>query len=310
MLIAVDEGLAEEAELVIDAVTEAGEVLRGQRVEEAGREAAEATVAEGGIVLEGAELLQIGAELGDDRLGLVVQLEVGQIVPEGAAHEKLHRKVIEALGILIAIPPLRLPHGIEHRPADGDGERVQPLPHRGLLPDLSPRKAKKGLDAFTKVHETAGDVAFGWGGYRAHRCIIARLLVVILREDAGSPVIPRRCCPTPDSRGATGDPASSRRMRVRQRASHITNPRTTSKSACTHPPSSSVRRSRGSRRDRAPAPSSTCAARSGAGPGGCCPGNARSCRPCRGRSAGVPSVPARSRSATISGRPRRRSAGG
>ena len=52
VLVAVDEGLAEETEFVVDAVAEAGHVQRGKRIEEAGRQPPETTVAEGGIVLE------------------------------------------------------------------------------------------------------------------------------------------------------------------------------------------------------------------------------------------------------------------
>ena len=63
VLIAVDERLAEEAELVVDAVAEAGHVERRQRIEEAGGQAAEAAVAEGGVGLERLELFEIDAEL-------------------------------------------------------------------------------------------------------------------------------------------------------------------------------------------------------------------------------------------------------
>src|SRR5438128_5983308 len=81
---------------------------------------------------------------------------------------------MEPLGVLIAITPLRLAHGIEHRTANGDGERMQLLPHRRLLPDLAPSETEKGFDALAQMHEAAGDVAFGWGSYRAHIYIIAR----------------------------------------------------------------------------------------------------------------------------------------
>ena len=50
-LLAVDEGLAEDAVLVADAVADARDAHRRQRVDEAGREAAEAAVAEAGLDL-------------------------------------------------------------------------------------------------------------------------------------------------------------------------------------------------------------------------------------------------------------------
>jgi hypothetical protein len=45
VLVAVDERLPEETELVVDAVAEAGKVLRRKRIEEAGRQTSEASVA-------------------------------------------------------------------------------------------------------------------------------------------------------------------------------------------------------------------------------------------------------------------------
>src|SRR6185503_181258 len=54
--------LAEQAELVVDPVAVPGHAERGHRVEEAGGEPAEAAVAEGGIGLERAQLLEVDAE--------------------------------------------------------------------------------------------------------------------------------------------------------------------------------------------------------------------------------------------------------
>ncbi len=155
VLEAVDEGLAEEAELVVDAVAETGIVERGQGVEEAGRQTPETAVAEGRVGLEGLELLEVDAQLRHDRLGVRIEAQVREVVPEGAAHQELHGEVVEPLGILLAIAALALPHGVEGRPAHGHGQRVQLLAHRGLAPDFATGEAEEGLDTFTKVNIAA-----------------------------------------------------------------------------------------------------------------------------------------------------------
>ena len=76
VLKAVDERLAEKAELVVDAVAEAGVVHRGQRIEEAGGQPSQSAIAEGRVGLQRLELVQIDAHLGGDRFGVIVEAEV------------------------------------------------------------------------------------------------------------------------------------------------------------------------------------------------------------------------------------------
>src|SRR6185436_18606477 len=93
VLVTVDEGLAEETELLVDAVAEAGHVERGQGVEETGGEAYESAVAEGRVGLERLQLLKIVAELGEHRPVLMVDSEVLEVVAKRAANQELHREV-------------------------------------------------------------------------------------------------------------------------------------------------------------------------------------------------------------------------
>jgi hypothetical protein len=151
VLEAVDEGLTEEAVLVVDAVAEAGIVQRGQRIEEARRQPPEAAVAEGRVMLERLQLLEVDAQLGHDAFRVVVEAEVGEVVPEGPAHEELHGKVVEALRVLLAVAALALAHGVEGGTADGHGEGEELLAHRRLAPHLAARDAEERLDAFAKV---------------------------------------------------------------------------------------------------------------------------------------------------------------
>ena len=106
-------------------------------------------------MLERLQLLQVDAELRDDRLRVVVEAEVGQVVPQGAAHQELHGEVVEALGVLLAIAALALAHGIERRTPHGDGERLQPLARRRLLPNLAAPEAQERLDPLAEVDEAA-----------------------------------------------------------------------------------------------------------------------------------------------------------
>src|SRR5687768_13713471 len=122
MLIPVDECLLEQSELVVDPVTEARIVQRGHRVQETSGQAAKTTVAESGIRLQMLELFEILTELADNRLRLIVETEVREVVRQRPAHEELHGQVVDAFGVLLAIPALAVAHGVERWPADGNGK--------------------------------------------------------------------------------------------------------------------------------------------------------------------------------------------
>lgn len=73
----------------------------GHRVEEAGGEAAEAAVAEGGILLLINHVLEVVPELLEGNLVGLVEVEVHEGVEERAAHEELEREIVDALGVLL-----------------------------------------------------------------------------------------------------------------------------------------------------------------------------------------------------------------
>ena len=91
------EGLAEDPVLVADAVPDARDVHRGERVDEAGGEASEATVAEPGLDLLGAQGGDVDAALVHRDLGDVLQVRREQVVAELAAEEVLGREVADGL---------------------------------------------------------------------------------------------------------------------------------------------------------------------------------------------------------------------
>ena len=94
---AVRDGLAEQAEIVTDAVAERRDADRRHALHEASREAPKAAVAERGIGLEFRDRIEIDGELlqrGSHRLR---QAETAQRLLEQTADEEFERKVVDAL---------------------------------------------------------------------------------------------------------------------------------------------------------------------------------------------------------------------
>ena len=99
-LLAVHEFLAEEAVFVTDGVAVAGIAEGGDGVEEAGREASEAAVAETGIGLHVLELADVDAEFLEAFLGDLVDAEVLHVGGQEAAHQEFHREIDELAAVL------------------------------------------------------------------------------------------------------------------------------------------------------------------------------------------------------------------
>mmetsp|Transcript_12733 Transcript_12733/g.53542 ORF Transcript_12733/g.53542 Transcript_12733/m.53542 type:complete len:680 (+) Transcript_12733:784-2823(+) len=99
VLEAVGDELLEHAVLVADAVAPRGQVERRHRIEEARGQAAQAAVAQRGVVLLLDDGLQVVAELRERLLVLRLEAEVRDDVEQRAAHQELHRKVVHALRV-------------------------------------------------------------------------------------------------------------------------------------------------------------------------------------------------------------------
>ncbi|MPM34064.1 hypothetical protein SDC9_80645 [bioreactor metagenome] len=121
-LTAVHEGLAEDAVLVADAVADAGHVHRRQRVDEAGGEPPEATVAEAGLHLLAAQGGQIDAALLEALLGDLVQVGGHQGVAELAAEQVLRGEIADRLGLGLVRLAARLQPAGHQVLADGAGQ--------------------------------------------------------------------------------------------------------------------------------------------------------------------------------------------
>jgi hypothetical protein len=99
-LLAVDDALAEHAVFIADAVAHARHAERGHRVEKAGREPAEAAVAQRRVGLALGQRRHVDAEVGERIAHRVVQVDRQQRIGEGAPDQELHREVVNALQVL------------------------------------------------------------------------------------------------------------------------------------------------------------------------------------------------------------------
>jgi hypothetical protein len=97
LLPAIDDGLAEQAVLVADAIAMGGDAQGRHAFHEARRQTTEAAVAERRIGLQQANAFKVDAQFGQRFTGDVQQAEVAQAVVEQAADEKFQGEVIHPL---------------------------------------------------------------------------------------------------------------------------------------------------------------------------------------------------------------------
>ena len=116
--------LLEDAVLVLDAITECRHAQRSERIDEAGGQTAETTVAEAWLVLGVDDVLHGEAEFLDRSIELLGQTGVEQSVAQLLTHEELCGQVADCLGVAIDHVSLGLEPGIHevaaHRGGRGD----------------------------------------------------------------------------------------------------------------------------------------------------------------------------------------------
>ena len=168
-LVAVAELLPEETVLVMDAVSDRRQVKRRQRVEEAGRQTAQATVAEAHVVFLLAEFVDVEAEF-PDRLAHV-QVDIGALeaVDVEAPHQELQGEVVEPLHVVVPVLGLGGHQALDDHALDGLGGGQPPV---ALGSGLGiPREAElelvldQGLETLDGGVESR--VEFGWLGHGA-----------------------------------------------------------------------------------------------------------------------------------------------
>ncbi len=133
-LVAVDELLLEEAELVVDAVADRRVVERGERIEETGRETTEAAVAQAHVHLDLAQLVKVDAELGQRGARGLDETGVLEVVLGEPAHQILEREVVEAADVVLVVHRLGRDEAGEDLFAHRGGGRQPPVAQgRGAL---------------------------------------------------------------------------------------------------------------------------------------------------------------------------------
>ncbi len=129
-MVAVAEFLLEEAVLVVDAVTDRGEVEGGKRIEEAGGESSQTAVAERHVVFLVACFLERVAEVFQGFADLVVDAGGDHVVGEEASHEEFHGKVVDAADVLFVVDGEGLHHALDDEALDGHGGGDPPFAAR------------------------------------------------------------------------------------------------------------------------------------------------------------------------------------
>ena len=99
-LLAVDDLLAEQAVFIADGAAHGGQVQGSQGVHEAGRQTAQAAVAQGGFRLFLQHGVQVDVQLGQGLLVGVGGNQVQDIAVQAAAHQEVHGQVVQALALV------------------------------------------------------------------------------------------------------------------------------------------------------------------------------------------------------------------
>ena len=113
-LTALREGLAEEAELIMNAITDRRDIHRGEGIEEAGGEATQPAVTKTHVGFFVGDDFEVLPEVGQGRRCDVAQLHVDQVVGQHAAHQVLKGKIIDAADILAGVLGLRVDVALQH----------------------------------------------------------------------------------------------------------------------------------------------------------------------------------------------------
>ena len=150
LLPAVRDDLAEQAEIVADAVADRGDRQRRHALHEAGGEPAETAIAQRRVRLAFAQVRQVDAEIAERRLEHRQQAHVVERIGEQAADQEFEREIIDALGSGV----VAFLFGGEPAVHDTVAQRqrrglvpVAPRRHAGVLADCEPQLGKdRALD--------------------------------------------------------------------------------------------------------------------------------------------------------------------
>ena len=130
-LLAVHEVLAEEAELVADAVADRRKLERRERIHEARRESSEAAVAQTHVLLDREEIVDVEIQALQRLLRRGVQARIDDVVLEHPPHEVFERKVVQAARVAVGLRGHCLDEAFENPVLNGAARRDPPVALRG-----------------------------------------------------------------------------------------------------------------------------------------------------------------------------------
>ncbi len=128
---AVADSLPEHAVFVPQSVAHSRELHRGHRVEEARRQAPETAVTQARIGFSLEQFEPVEVLLPGRLLREGFEQEVGHIVRQRASEKKLHREIIDALGVLVLVGLLRAQPALREDISHGAGDRLEAFPWTG-----------------------------------------------------------------------------------------------------------------------------------------------------------------------------------
>ena len=131
LLPAIHDGLFEHAVLVAQAIAGCRKLHGGHRVQEAGRESAQASVAQARVRFLFDQFEPIDTLCIDRMLHNRIEQKVADIVRQRTPDKKLHREIVNALGVLSFVGLLRQHPALCKDVADGTGERLETLTGAG-----------------------------------------------------------------------------------------------------------------------------------------------------------------------------------
>ena len=174
---AVADGLLEDAELVADAVADGGNAERGHGVEIAGRETAEAAVAEAGFALLLDDLVEVETEFGACLADGRFEAEVEQVVEQVRPHQELGGEIADHAHIVPGVALEGLDPAGEDAVAHGVGDGGEVVVLGGVLRGLGDDVVEIVEDgALESLDAVSGAVVFdghGWfGGLHFHWCLV------------------------------------------------------------------------------------------------------------------------------------------
>ncbi len=147
MLPALRDDLAEQAEIVTDAIADRGDGKRRHALHEAGRQPSEAAIAERRIGLAFAQFGKTDAEIAERGLEHRQQPHIVQRIAEQAADQEFQAEVIDPLGAGVVAPLFRGEPAVHDAVAQRQRRRLVPVVpgrHAGFLAQGQPQLGENG----------------------------------------------------------------------------------------------------------------------------------------------------------------------